>query len=81
MRRERDDSLTKLMRYFVKDEGNGGADSQRQTLRDGCTQRQAVGKVVNSISHNDEPCQWLYPHHSTYQSTLLLLKYNISVYF
>ena len=57
--------LTKLMWYFVEDEGDGGANTQREALGDGCTQRQTIGNFVESISNNDEPSQGLDPLQSS----------------
>ena len=39
----------------MKDDGNHGADSKREALRDGCSKSQTIGKVVDGISKDDDP--------------------------
>ena len=42
----------------MEDESNHGADSERETLRYGCTKCQTIGKIVDSISEDDDPGHW-----------------------
>ena len=68
--------LTKLVRDLMQDEGDGGAHTQSEALADGCTESQAVCKVVQSITNNDEPGEGLDgqdPAHHPFPSLTSLL--------
>ena len=41
----------------MQSNGDHGAESEREVLRDGCSQRNAVGKVVDGIASDYYPCQ------------------------
>jgi len=47
------------MRDLVEDDSNGGADAEREALRNGRSYGQSVGKVMETVSHDDEPGQRL----------------------
>ena len=60
-------SLTNLMRYLVEHKSNHRAETKRQALGNGCSKRQTISKVVNSISKDNQPCkrldvQYVMPH-------------------
>ena len=44
----------------MEDEGDHGADSKREALRDGCSKSQTIDKVVDGISKDDDPGQRLH---------------------
>ena len=56
---------TNFMRQLMEDESNHCADSERETLRDGCAQSQTISKVVDGITENDDPGYWLKLEYST----------------
>ena len=43
----------------MEDEGNHGADSEREALRDGSAQSKTIGKVVDGITEDNDPGQGL----------------------
>ena len=53
----------------MENESDGGTDSKRQTLRDGSTQSQAIGKVMESVTNYYEPGQGLDPPQPTQHSS------------
>ena len=57
----------------MEDDGNHCADSEREALRDGCTQSQAIGKVVDGITEDDDPGQGFELKGTTLPSTTRLL--------
>ena len=52
---QQDEEVAHFVRDFVEDDGNGGADPERQTLGDGSTEGKAVSKVVDTVSDEDHP--------------------------
>ena len=58
-RGEQDKVVAHLVRHLMEDDGDGGADAQREALGDGRTQGNAIGKVVDAVSDHDEPGQRL----------------------
>ena len=52
-------SLTKLMWNFMKQYSNGGTQPQRKALGDGCPNSQSVCQLVDAVTEDDEPGQWL----------------------
>ena len=52
-------SLTKLMWNFMKQYSNGGTQPQRKALGDGCPNSQPVCQLVDAVTEDDEPGQWL----------------------
>ena len=47
--------LTKLMGYFMEDDGYHCTDSERETLRNGRSESKTIGKVVDGITKNYHP--------------------------
>ena len=63
----------------MRGDGNHGADSKREALRDGCSKSQTIGKVVDGISKDDDPGQRLHLNITTLMRFISLHKTKLNI--